>query len=105
MADGQDVRSFGGSRRGVKPPADEFPDRVVLPAMVLKPVELPVVLTVDRDVLEETVKAVYDAFHEAAKAGMAAAIAELHNEMAAADAAADAGEAGSAEPGNTATTA
>jgi hypothetical protein len=79
------VRSFGGSRRGAKPPpGDEFPDRVVLPAMVLKPVELPVVLTIDEKMLDETVAAVRDVFHAAAREGIARALAELDQAMTAA---------------------
>lgn len=78
MADS--VRSFGASRRGKEPPVDEFPNQVVLPAMVLKPVELPVVLTVDRDMLAECVKVVHDAFAAAAAAGIAQAIAEIEAE-------------------------
>lgn len=70
----QPPRSFGGSRRGAPEPQDEFPGRVVIPAMVLKPVELPVVLTVDQDELGKCVKAVRDAFTAAAMQGIEDAI-------------------------------
>ncbi len=78
MADeSREVRSFGGGRRGVTPPGDEFPEQVVIPAMVLKPVELPVVLTVDQKMLDEAVALVRETFYAAARTGMAQAIQEL----------------------------
>ncbi len=91
-------RSFGAARRGEPTPQDaEFPERIVVPAMVLKPVELPVVLTIDPAMLDKTLQMVTAKFHEAAARGLQQAVEAWGETLDAADAAFGAPEPVAAE--------
>lgn len=83
MQQGSDrPRSFGSARRGEPQPKDEFPERVIIPAMVLKPVELPVVLTVDQETISTAVQMVKAAFKQAAMEALQESIVEWEQALA-----------------------